>query len=223
MLRAFGFAAVAIGGTAVASLTGGFDTEPAGWSVTDRGDHVAYRWSGGVDDTMTAALDATYGRHKTDLRRIVISLNSGGGRIGAGLDVIDRIKRMKDLHIVDTVVDEGSVCASMCVPIFLTGRTRWASPKARFMFHEPSMPRQELQKLHHQNREMLRSGRISEKEFKSVLTSLMTDRFFADFFERAGLDDKWIGKLRANIKGRDLWFTASELRAQRTGVIDQFQ
>jgi ATP-dependent protease ClpP protease subunit len=192
-----------------------------GLAVVEEHDHVVMRWSGNVSEAMTRALENAYHGRQSDPRRIVISLNSNGGRIQDGIAVIEQIKQIKRTHTVDTVVDERSTCASMCVPIYLTGTARTAAPRARFMFHEPYLPPDQLRALQEQSRELRRQGKISESEFKSMFTSFITDRFFTDYLERAGLDGRWVGKLRTDIKGRDLWFTAEQLRTQRSGVVDK--
>jgi ATP-dependent protease ClpP protease subunit len=192
-----------------------------GLSVAEEPDHVVLRWAGPIDEAMVRALEQAYQARKADTRRIVLSLHSPGGRIHDGISVIEQIKKIKQTHTFDTIVDAGSHCASMCVPVYLTGTARTAAARARFMFHEPYLPPQQLRELQEQSRELRREGKISEKEFRSMLTSFMTDQFFTDYLERAGLDGRWIDKLRRDIKGRDLWFTADQLRQQRSGVVDK--
>jgi ATP-dependent protease ClpP protease subunit len=192
-----------------------------GMTVLEEHDHVVLRWTGNVSEAMTKALAQSYQDRRSDPRRIVLSLNSNGGRILDGMAVIEQIKLIKKTHTVDTVVDERSTCASMCVPIYLTGTARTAAARARFMFHEPYLPPDQLRGLQEQSRELRRLGKISEQEFKAMFTSFITDRFFTDYLERAGLDGRWVDKLRRDIKGRDLWFTAEQLRTQRSGVVDK--
>jgi hypothetical protein len=192
-----------------------------GLSVQPQADHVIFRWSGPIDGALVAGLQTAYEAHKADPRRIVLSLHSPGGRIHDGISVIEQIKLIKKTHTLDTIVDEGSHCASMCVPVFLTGTARTAAARARFMFHEPYLPPRELRELQEQSRELRRQGKISETEFKLMLSSFLTDKFFTDYLERAGLDGRWISKLRREIKGRDLWFTAEQLRKERSGVVDK--
>jgi ATP-dependent protease ClpP protease subunit len=195
--------------------------DQAGLTVQEEADHVVIRWAGPVSAAMTKAVEKAYQARKSDPRRIVLSLNSPGGRILDGIAVIEQIKQIKQTHTVDTIIDETSTCASMCVPIYLTGTARLASARARFMFHEPYLPPDQLRELQQKTQEMRRQGQISEREFKLMLSSFLTDKFFTDYFERAGLDGGWISKLRSDIKGRDLWFTAEQLRSQRSGVVDK--
>jgi Clp protease len=192
-----------------------------GLSFVEHADHVVYRWNGPVSHAMTKAFEDAYRQRKSDRRRIVVSLNSNGGRVLDGIAVIEQIKVIKATHTVDTIIDERSTCASMCVPIYLTGTARVAAARARFMFHEPYLPPSQMRELQEQSRELRRLGKISDSEFRQMFTSFITDRFFTDYFERAGLDGRWVDKLRRDIKGRDLWFTAEQLRTQRSGVVDK--
>jgi Clp protease len=222
MLRLLGFL-LAIGFYSFvgkASSTGN-SSGAGGLSFVEHADHVVYRWSGPISDDMTKAFEQAYRNRKSDPRRIVLSLNSNGGRILDGIAVIEQIKVIKATHTVDTIVDERSTCASMCVPIYLTGTARVASARAKFMFHEPYLPPSQMRELQDQSRELRRLGKISDFEFRQMFTSFITDRFFTDYLERAGLDGRWVGQLRRDIKGRDLWFTAEQLRTQRSGVVDK--
>ena len=51
---------------------------------------------------------------------------------------------------IDTLVQKAGVCASMCVPIYLSATQRMADPEARFMFHEASLNGSVKQRINRQ-------------------------------------------------------------------------
>lgn len=145
-------------------------------------------------------------RGRTD--HFIIRLNSPGGAVVEGRLVIDEIERIKATHVVDTYVGAGGHCLSMCVPIYLTGDERRASADAMFMFHEPS------------SYDLVTDEKIRRPGFEQKMTS---DKFFARYFANSKMNPEWRKRLRANWKGRDLWFTAAELAEQGSGVVERVQ
>jgi len=68
--------------------------------------------------------------------KILIDLNSGGGSVDEGIKIIDIIKReINNGRNINTLVDQGAVCGSMCVPVFVQGVKRTAGSASAFMFH----------------------------------------------------------------------------------------
>lgn len=117
--------------------------------------------------------------------------------------MIEEIEKMKATHRVDTHVASGAHCLSMCVPIFLMGEHRSAAANAVFMFHEPSAY------------DLVTDEKVSKPGFERKMTS---EKFFERYFVRSDMNPAWREKLRANWKGRDLWFTGEELVEQESGV-----
>ena len=74
---------------------------------------------------------------QAERRRLVLILNSPGGSIEHGRQIVAAIGALD--RAIDTVVQKAGVCASMCVPIFLAGGRRIADPEAYFMFHQVSL------------------------------------------------------------------------------------
>ncbi len=67
-----------------------------------------------------------------DSDNVLVSLESGGGNLDAGIE----IGRAIWFREAATVVEEG-VCASACALAWLAGRPRFMAPKARIGFHAP--------------------------------------------------------------------------------------
>lgn len=68
--------------------------------------------------------------------RVIFNLDSGGGNVDEGHKIIDIIDALKEREFeVATRVQNGRMCASMCVPVFLAGDKREAGEVSSFMFH----------------------------------------------------------------------------------------
>jgi hypothetical protein len=78
-------------------------------------------WSGpivlGMADYLRGALD----KYAAASHRVVLFLNSAGGQVDEGDRVIHLLDGIKPTHRLITVVLDGSLCASMCIPVFLPG------------------------------------------------------------------------------------------------------
>ncbi len=70
---------------------------------------------------MAQQIEAAIRKFDKDPRRLVVTLNSPGGSIGHGHEVMAIIRDAAQLRPIDTHVDNGGSCISMCVPIFLLG------------------------------------------------------------------------------------------------------
>src|SRR5215467_627578 len=65
---------------------------------------------------------AAQGKYGTALNRVVLFLDSAGGRVDDGDRLIEVLNEIKLRHQLITVVPHGKLCASMCIPIFLARR-----------------------------------------------------------------------------------------------------
>lgn len=169
---------------------------------------VVLRWRGGVEAPMLARLDEAFRKHGADQPRFVLSLHSPGGKLDHGRDVIRLIQRVRLTHAVDTIVEGRNGCASMCVPIYLAGRQRTASPRARFMFHEVSFRDAESEKI---------------SSVPSQAIARATDQMLDRYFRPAGVSEAWLADLRGKMKGRDVWRTAEELLTERSGIVHRIE
>jgi hypothetical protein len=74
-------------------------------------------------------------RKSNRFQRVVLRLNSPGGTDADGLEVIGVLREMRAQIRLITLVNEHDLCASMCVPVYLRGETRYAGPATSWMFH----------------------------------------------------------------------------------------
>lgn len=170
-------------------------------------DTVYLRWKGKIDAPMAARIEEAFRAHKASRRRFVLSLTSPGGSLSHGAHVIGLLRAISKTHVLETVIDKSSRCASMCVPVYLQGQRRTASASARFMFHEVS-----FREFH--SRE--------EQEVSDKAKGTATDRLFADYFATAGVPDGWIKTVRARMAGgNDIWKTGRELADENAGIVQQ--
>ncbi len=171
----------------------------------DPGEDTAYlTWRGRIAAPMEARLREAFARYDS-ARTFVLALASPGGSIDQGARVVGLLRQIRETHQLETVVEAGKPCASMCVPVYLQGTRRTAAASARFMFHEVSF------------REEVSNDEVNVPESAK---SSETDRLFARFFVPAGVSQTWIDKVRAEMTGgNDIWLTGRELVDQDSGVV----
>ena len=201
---------------------GGFKSEN-GLTIAEQPHRVVFRWSGVVGPDMLKQFEDAFQARQADQRPILISLHSNGGNVQQGGNVVDLIRRVQRTKTVDTLIDAKSYCASMCVPIFMAGTRRSAERKARFMFHEVSFGRSPV--VDQERRRITKELKLASSDARLVekmMISSATDFFFERYLEPNGVDPRWIAKIRKSIDGRDVWLTAEQLVAQRSGVVDEF-
>lgn len=201
-----GFSVMSGGGAAMNGLAG-LSSGKQDVTVHERSDHVLIRWSGVVDKATPRALDRAFRERRSDPRRIVLSLNSDGGSVSEGAVVIERIKKLQRTHTVDTLLEDGRQCASMCVPIFAAGGHRMAHPKARFMFHSVRLA----------SSGFFRPSREQVKQIEEAAT----EDLFDDHLRASGINERWLENLRTTMGNADVWFDARELYEKRVGLVDE--
>ena len=140
------------------------------FAVREEPTRIVLTWSGPVAEPMRDDVSAALDRFKADRRRIVIALNSPGGSIAYGRTVAAAIHSASQVHSIDTLVEQGGVCASMCVPIYLAGAQRLAHPAARFMFHmaslEPAAP------------VPARDDEVAVSQYRKIIETVVTDDLY---------------------------------------------
>lgn len=170
-------------------------------------DTVYLTWRGAIDAPMASRVAEAFERHNGAGRTFVLSISSLGGSLDHGAQVARLLRRIGQTHTLETVVDEGRRCASMCVPIYLQGRRRTAAASARFMFHEVSF------RDFHSNDEL----DVPERAKASA-----TDQLFRQYFASAGVPQAWIAQVREDMAGgRDVWKTAAELVEEGAGIVQE--
>lgn len=174
----------------------------------DPDDQTVYlRWRGKIDAPMESRIADAFDIQKASARRFVLVLSSPGGSLDHGAKVIRLLRKIEETHSVETVVEAGRTCASMCVPVYLQGQRRTAAATAKFMFHEVSF-RDYLAK---QDSDVPDQAKASE-----------TDRFFREYFLAAGVPESWMQTVRAGMAGHnDVWKTGRELIDEHAGIVQQ--
>jgi len=164
-------------------------------------------WKGHIDAPMAQSIRAAFDEHRGEVRTIVLSLDSPGGSIDHGVEVIKLLREIAQTHRLETRVGTDAMCASMCVPVYVQGQRRVAASGARFLFHDVSF----------------RDYFTSEKEaVPAAATARETGRFFARFLENAGISQGWLEKVRGEMAGgRDVWKTAQDLVDENSGIVQE--
>lgn len=185
-------------------------------SISEEPERIVLGWSGPVREPMSERVAAAIDRYQADPRRLVLILNSPGGSVEHGRKVVAAIRARN--RAVDTLVEKAGVCASMCVPIFLSGTRRIAHPEAYFMFHQVS--------LNSKARETTKRQELSESE-KAALSQVVktiethvTDEFFRSDISIRGVNTASLARMREKISGRDVWMSGQQLVDEGSGIVD---
>jgi hypothetical protein len=169
-------------------------------------DTVYLNWRGKIAAPMASRIAEAYERHQ-NASTFVLSLSSPGGSLGHGAEVVRLLRRISESHRLETVVEAGRRCASMCVPIYLQGERRRASEAARFMLHEVSF-------MEFSSKERL--------DVPESATTSATDRLFERYFIPAGVPVPWIKGVRAAMAGgKDVWKTGRQLADEDARIVQQ--
>jgi hypothetical protein len=182
-------------------------------TVREEAGRIVLAWSGPIAKPMGNYIAAAIDRFKADPRRLVVSLNSPGGSIGHGHEVMSVIRDAARRRPIDTKVEKGAACASMCVPIYLLGAERTADPAAHFMFHQASFaPSAE--------REEGKSAPAVAPAYRKVIEAIVTDGFYKNDIGQQRVNAQWLREMRTKIVDREIWVTAQQLVDAGSGVVD---
>ena len=176
------------------------DQKPAGMSLefNQANGRLEIEWSGPIVAGMADDLRTAVGRYETDLKRVVLFLDSAGGQVEEGDRVIGVLNEIKRRHRLATVVLHGKLCASMCIPIFLQGDDRLAARASLWIFHEAGQ-------------------RQANGEQRTDRTE--TWRLFRKYYAPAGVSMHWLKSIAPMINGAELWQTGGDLIDAKTGII----
>jgi hypothetical protein len=169
-------------------------------------DTLHLSWSGEVRHPMADRIATAFKEHGGERRRVVLVLDSPGGSLAHGNEVIRELRRIGRTHTLETVVQNRSICASMCVPIYLQGQVRTAAAGARFMFHEVKIV------------DPITNERQSQSEKQKAAN---TTQFLDLYFRPAGVPESWINDVATKMRGRDYWRTAQQLTDEKAGIVQQ--
>lgn len=176
-------------------------------AIRQNGDVVILAWTGEVELPMHTLLVRAFEEWRTKSEHFLLQLNSAGGSVREGGDVVELLQRIKRTHTLDTYVASREICMSMCVPIFLQGNTRIAAPDARFMFHEP--------------KRFYEDG--SEAKGFSFEREALTRRFFTRYFTNSPMNANWRVQLEKDWLGKDIYKSGKQLVEENAGIVTDLE
>jgi ATP-dependent protease ClpP protease subunit len=184
-------------------------------SISEEPDRIVLGWSGPVQEPMSERITAALDRYKADPRRLVLVLNSPGGSVEHGRKVVAMIRTHG--RAIETFVDKAGVCASMCVPIFLTGARRIADQEAYFMFHQVSLTsaRDNMKRP-----ELNPSEKALLADTVKTIEAHVTDDFYRSDIGIRGVNAVWLARMREKIAGGDVWMSGQQLVDESSGIVD---
>ena len=157
-----------------------------------------------IADVMRFWNDIVFLENETNIRDVVLFINSGGGGAFDGLALADEIERVKKKGF-NIIAHASGIIASAAVPVFAVCSKRYASEGTIFMVHEASLwkwPGQES---------------ASDIEAQGRLMKLLRDRYMDKMERNTKLTrDEWCAK-----EGRTTWFDAND--ARDWGLVDSIE
>lgn len=146
-------------------------------------------------------------RNASDPLRVTIRINSPGGSIFDGFDLIDHIQGMQSRgHVIDT--HAYGMAASMGGVLLQIGNTRKMGPSAHVLIHEA---------------QFRTGGKTGDVEDELILVRMLQDRILDLYADRAKTSGAAKPMSRATIRQRwsrrDWWLSAEE--CLRYGFVDE--
>ena len=160
---------------------------------------VFLHWEGTIAAPMASQIEAAFLAFASTRRRFVLFLNTGGGSVLEGEKVIAVLQKIKRTHQLDTSVSQGSRCWSMCIPVYLQGRTRFAGRSSSWLFHEVTRPGAQYGS----------TKRVAESYRRLI------DKYWVP----AGVSQTWIERMLVETNNHDWWQTGNDLIADKAGII----
>ncbi len=170
---------------------------------------IIYEWTGSIDIPMARLLQVEFSKTKDTYQHITLVLNSEGGAVSEGAQVIKLINNMKRTHTVKTYVGKDMLCASMCVPIFMAGENRTASAHSQWMFHQPILV-----------------NAVSGQEGFSFGNDkqLAAIDIYHQFYKNSVLNPAWAEKLKQDWQdGKEIWKTGRQLKREDANIIQKIE
>lgn len=192
----------------------------SGLDIQESSGRIVLRWSGQVDPAMVTTLEDALARYRYDERPLQLVLNSAGGQVSAGRELLDLIDWMKRQRRLETHVAKGNICASMCVPVYLAGSRRTAAPGARFMFHEARIAKGSAQYAEVRKQMEARLSRAEIDALERGALAKTTDLLFGSDMSYWDVNEAWLRRMRQAVRGgKDVWLTAAQLVEQGSGIV----
>lgn len=183
-----------------------YNSQKSNFTTRQEGNAIVFLWRDEVKFPMSLRLKETFQEWRGQVDHVIIDFSSPGGAVAEGREVIAVINEMKKTHLVETRVQQGRVCASMCVPIYLQGEKRTAHPASRWMFHEPSSV------------DAVTGEEVRTPEFEKRIE---TRRFVDRYFRNSEMNQAWLQKLEAEWQGKDIWKSGKQLVTEDSGIITE--
>lgn len=177
-------------------------------SISQEDNAVVLEWNSEIDVPMVRRFQEAFSEWGNRTETFVIDLNSPGGALREGNKLIELIKDMKRSHLIITRVGPRGSCLSMCVPIYLTGETRVASPTSNWMFHEPKSV------------DYFSGEEGGAPEFEQAYKS---ERFFDRYFVNSEISPHWRDQLKQEWVGKDVWKTGQQLVNEGSNIITELR
>jgi hypothetical protein len=157
-------------------------------------------WRGKIAVPMAQQIRHAFEANKRQSKRIVFKLDSGGGSVQEGERVIEVLRTIKETHELETVVDRGGKCGSMCVFIYVQGQRRIGALASTWLFHEVSYTDPATKKI-------------------TRLDRASWERLVDRYLRPAGVADAWIMEMKPFTVQSDYWQTGADLVKAKSGII----
>lgn len=157
-------------------------------------------WDGEIRRGMAKVIRTAFEQHKDQFKVIEFVINSGGGSVREGEQVIAVLQEIKKTHRLYTGVRAGRRCGSMCVFIYVQGQKRFAAPASIWLFHEVSRTDKHTHKIY---------------ELDRAQWEMLIDRYWLP----AGVNPVWIADMKKHTFQTDYYQTGQDLLAHDSGIV----
>lgn len=182
--------------------------DPCGEGAISRskveGNALIMQWTGRIHNEMSKKIEREFEKVRSRINYVQLALSSCGGSSQETARTVSVLRRIKQMHTLDTYVRRGAMCASACVPIFLQGTQRWGALTSVWAFHES------------QTREF---DSVEANGTQLRVSHAATDFMYQNYFEPAGVSKAWLRNVRVRIKNAGWWQTGRDLWESKSGIM----
>lgn len=165
-----------------------------------RSDVLVMTWTGEVRLGMAKAIRTAFDKYKDSYKIIEFVIDSGGGSVREGEQVIGVLRDIKKTHRLYTGVLAGRRCGSMCVFIYMQGQKRYAAPASIWLFHEVSRSDKRTHKIYELDREQW-------------------ERLIDKYWLPEGVNPAWIAEMKQHTIQTDYYQTGQNLLDHDSGIV----
>jgi hypothetical protein len=163
---------------------------------------IVMSWQGKIAAPMAKQIKDAFDQRKWAATRVVLQLSSGGGIVADGERVIEVLQDIKKTHQLQTVVNHGQMCGSMCVFIFAQGDKRTAALSSTWLFHEVSKMDPATKRV-------------------TGIDRPRWERLVDLYLRPAGVSAEWIANMKPYTVRSDYWQTGADLVNEKSGLIHE--